>query len=93
MPIEMPSFYERGSTIVFELPTSQRGYLPQVNERLGQWIWWDVVKTGGDPHLPIFLCTPVWCGVERLDEYAREGPSKKAAKEKAAEAIALSGHC
>ncbi|KAF9647467.1 hypothetical protein BDM02DRAFT_3098144 [Thelephora ganbajun] len=92
MPIELPSFYERGSSMTFEPPTRQRGYLPQVNEKLGQWISWDVVQIGGNPHLPIFLCTPR-CGVERLEEYAGQGQSKKAAKEKAAEAIALSGHC
>jgi len=58
MPIEMPSFHERGPSIVFEPPTPQRGYLPQVNEKLGQWMSWDVVHAGGDPHLPVFLCTP-----------------------------------
>jgi len=58
MPIEMPSFYERGASIVFDPPTQQRGYLPQVNEKLGQWMSWDVIQTGGDPHLPVFVCTP-----------------------------------
>lgn len=58
MPIEMPSFYERGQSISFDPPTTQRGFLPQVNEKLGQWITWDVVKVGGDPHLPVFRCTP-----------------------------------
>jgi len=58
MPIEMQSFYERGPSIVFDPPTSQRGYLPQVNEKLGQWVTWDVVKVGGDPHIPVFNCTP-----------------------------------
>lgn len=58
MPIEMPSFYERGQSIEFDPPTTQRGFLPQVNEKLGQWIAWDVIKVGGDPHLPVFRCTP-----------------------------------
>ena len=58
MPIEMPSFYERGSSITFDLPTSQRGYLSQINEKLGQWLTWDVVRAGGDAHLPVFTCTP-----------------------------------
>ena len=65
MPIEMPSFYERGQSIVFDQPTSQRGYLPQVNEKLGQWISWDVVQVGGDAHLPIFACTPGGCVLSR----------------------------
>lgn len=58
MPIELPSFYERGASITFEPPTRERGYLPQVNEKLGQWVTWDVVRVGGDAHLPVFLCTP-----------------------------------
>ena len=58
MPIEIPSFYERGASITFDLPTTERGYLPQINEKLGQWISWDVVRVGGDAHLPIFVCTP-----------------------------------
>ena len=33
------------------------------------------------------------CGAERLENYAGQGPTKKAAKERAAEAVALSGHC
>lgn len=58
MPIEVPSFYERGASITFDQPNTQRGYLPQINEKLGQWISWEVKQIGGDPHLPIFLCTP-----------------------------------
>jgi len=93
MPVELPSFTERGSTYSFDPPSTQRGYLPQVNEKLGQWLSWDVVSMGGQAHTPTFRCIPVWCGIERLEQYAGEGPSKRAAKEKAAEAIALSGHC
>ena len=58
MPIEVASFYERGASIKFEAATPQRGYLPQVNEKLGQWISWEVERTGGEHHLPVFLCTP-----------------------------------
>lgn len=58
MPIEVASFYERGPSIEFQSPTSQRGYLPQINEKLGPWISWDVAQVGGDPHLPIFVCVP-----------------------------------
>ena len=58
MPIEVPSFYERGKSIDFQPPNSQRGYLPQINEKLGQWISWDVAQVGGNPHLPIFVCVP-----------------------------------
>lgn len=60
MPIELPSFYERGASLTFDPPTPQRGYLPQVNEKLGQWLSWDVQRNGGEPHLPIFICTPGW---------------------------------
>ena len=58
MPIELPSFYERGPAITFNSPTPQRGYLSQVNEKLGQWFTWEVNQIGGEAHLPIFLCTP-----------------------------------
>ena len=59
MPIEVPSFYERGSSITFDPPTSQRGYLPQINEKLGQWISWEMNEVAGRPsHLPLFVCIP-----------------------------------
>ena len=58
MPIEVPSFYERGASITFDQPTLQRGYLCQINEKLGQWISWEVKLAGGDPHLPTFVCVP-----------------------------------
>lgn len=58
MPIELPSFHERGPSLKFDPPTPQRGYLPQVNEKLGNWLTWDVVRVGGEPHLPVFSCTP-----------------------------------
>ena len=58
MPIEIAGFYERGASLTFDPPTPQRGYLPQVNEKLGQWLTWDVVRVGGEHHIPIFLCTP-----------------------------------
>ena len=58
MTIELPSFCERGPSIAFQSPTPERGYLPQINEKLGQWISWDVAQVGGQPHLPIFVCVP-----------------------------------
>lgn len=93
MPVELPSFTERGPSYSFDPPTAQRGYFPQVHEKLGQWFTWEVINVGGQAHTPTFRCTPVWCGTDRLEQFAAEGPSKKAAREKAAEAIALSGHC
>lgn len=58
MPVELPGFTERGPSISFDPPTKERGYFPQVHEKLGQWFTWDVERTGGEAHVPIFVCVP-----------------------------------
>ncbi|KAI0673739.1 hypothetical protein C8Q78DRAFT_1076714 [Trametes maxima] len=75
-------------------PTPLRGYLPQINEwsqKAGD-LQWQITWISGLPHVPIFHAVPIYEG-ERLFAFAASGPSKKAAKEKAAEFMARSGHC
>lgn len=45
------------------------------------------------PHAALEAITSLSGNGEELHGYAREGPTKKAAMEAAATAIALSGHC
>jgi len=91
---EEGSFYDRQPTVEFKPPTPDWGYLAQVNEKFRNMLTWEVERITGEPvHVPMFQCTPVWNGTEKLEKYARTGGSKKAAMNSAAEAIALSGHC
>jgi len=88
---DMP-FFDRTGSKVFDPPTTIRGYLCQVNEWSRGMIYWQVLRVGGEDHMPDFQAVPILHG-ERLNNFASVGPSKKAAMEAAAELMALSGHC
>ncbi|KAJ8483147.1 hypothetical protein ONZ51_g4898 [Trametes cubensis] len=68
------------------------GYLPQLNQWGGTALNWETERVGGKDHIPIFKAIPVYHG-ERLEVFAAQGESKKAAKENAAALMAQSGHC
>ncbi|OSD03350.1 hypothetical protein PYCCODRAFT_1434769 [Trametes coccinea BRFM310] len=86
------SFMDRRGTHIFKAPSPVWGYLPQINEWAGIHLVWECERVGGEDHIPIFRAIPVYDG-ERLMVFADEGESKKAAKEKAATKMALSGLC
>ncbi|OCH95671.1 hypothetical protein OBBRIDRAFT_496834 [Obba rivulosa] len=86
------SFFDRTGQHQFRPPTSVWGYLPQVNEWACGTIYWRVTRVGGEDHIPVFECVPIWNG-EPLEQFTALGHRKKAAMESAAEAVALSGHC
>ncbi|KAI8990603.1 hypothetical protein BD414DRAFT_305656 [Trametes punicea] len=86
------SFMDRVGTYTFKQPSPVWGYLPQVNEWGGIHLVWECERIGGEDHIPVFRAVPVYGG-ERLEVFAALGESKKAAKEKAAALMALSGHC
>ncbi|KAH8102391.1 hypothetical protein BXZ70DRAFT_928400 [Cristinia sonorae] len=68
------------------------GFLPQVNEWSRGCVAWYVHRVGGPEHIPKFQAIPIFCG-QPLYAYARVGFTKQSAKEAAARAMALSGHC
>ncbi|EIW64144.1 uncharacterized protein TRAVEDRAFT_41560 [Trametes versicolor FP-101664 SS1] len=86
------SFLDRVGKYQFHPAQPMWGYLPQVNQWGSTALEWEVERIGGKDHIPIFKAIPVYEG-ERLEVFAGVGDSKKAAKEKAAEQMALSGHC
>ncbi|KAL4252463.1 hypothetical protein ABKN59_002743 [Abortiporus biennis] len=77
---------------VFRVASPLWGYLPQVHEWSKGALEWEAERVDGVEHMPVFKAIPIYRG-ERLESYARTGNSKKAAKEEAAKAMALSGHC
>ena len=101
-------FVERIGGHKFHEPLPVWGYLPQINQWAGSLLQWEVNPVdGSDNHLsfkaiPICECASYGlCAVadniqdngERLEMFSGIGSSKRAAKEKAAENMALSGHC
>ncbi|KAI0360966.1 hypothetical protein OH77DRAFT_1467993 [Trametes cingulata] len=86
------SFMDRVGTHQFRMPSPVWGYLPQLNEWGKTSLVWEVQRVAGKDHIPVFKAVPVYEG-ERLEVFAALGESKKAAKERAAELMALSGHC
>ncbi|KAH9849265.1 hypothetical protein C2E23DRAFT_888445 [Lenzites betulinus] len=88
----LTSFLDRVGRHEFRQPSIVWGYLPQLNEWGKTALEWEVDRVDGADHVPIFKATPVYEG-ERLLVFAAMGGSKKAAKERAAELMALSGHC
>ena len=104
----MPRFFTRTGEQKFMEPNTVWGYLPQINQWAGSLLQWEVNPVdGSDNHLsfkaiPICECASHGlCAVpdniqdngERLEMFSGIGSSKRAAKEKAAENMALSGHC
>ncbi|KAH9897806.1 hypothetical protein C8Q73DRAFT_833912 [Cubamyces lactineus] len=86
------SFLERVGTHQFQEPTPMWGYLPQLNQWAGTALQWEIMRDGGEDHIPLFKAIPIYHG-ERLEVFAAHGVSKKAAKENAASRMARSGHC
>ncbi|KAI0778776.1 hypothetical protein BD413DRAFT_466402 [Trametes elegans] len=86
------SFLDRQGNTQFRQPSPLWGYLPQINEWGKTALEWEIERVGGKDHVPVFKAIPVYEG-ERLEVFAGMGESKKIAKEKAATAMALSGHC
>jgi len=86
------SFNEREGKFTFREASPLWGYLPQVHEWARGALSWVVERVDGVDHMPTFEAIPIYRD-EKLIEYARRGPSKKGAKEEAAKAMALSGHC
>ncbi|KAI0783412.1 hypothetical protein C8Q75DRAFT_447029 [Abortiporus biennis] len=86
------SFEDRVGNHQFRVASPLWGYLPQVHEWSKGALEWEAERVDGVEHMPVFKAIPIYRG-ERLESYARTGNSKKAAKEEAAKAMALSGHC
>ncbi|THH33140.1 hypothetical protein EUX98_g1036 [Antrodiella citrinella] len=85
-------FDARIGTYTFKPWSPLWGYLPQINEWGRGQVQWHVARVGGPDHVPQFQAVPIWYG-QPLVQYTCWGYTKKAAKESAARAMALSGHC
>ncbi|KAI0640016.1 hypothetical protein C8Q77DRAFT_1045750 [Trametes polyzona] len=89
------SFHDRVGAHQFIPASPLWGYTPQLHEwamKKRYRLEWQFERVDGKDHIPVFAATPIFEG-EVLTAYRALGNSKKHAKERASEMMALSGHC